>query len=51
MLPADAHGFAEVYIASQRKSGAGNALISVCLKANFRLCNDEIPHSEGVGML
>ena len=31
MPPADAHGFAVVYAASQRKSGAGNALISVSL--------------------
>ncbi|MCI9677276.1 MAG: hypothetical protein HFH06_16345, partial [Lachnospiraceae bacterium] len=29
--PADAHGFAAVYAAPQRKSGAGNALISVSL--------------------
>ncbi len=33
--PADAHGFAEENAALQRKSGAGNAIISVSLMKNF----------------
>lgn len=33
--PADAHGFAAVYADSQRKSGAGSALISVSLDETF----------------
>ena len=42
MLCKSLHGFAREIIASQRKSGTGNALINVSLTLNIKVCDHNI---------